>query len=657
MARKKTRGVGSYIFYTLLTVTLGSLSGIAIAYSGGVVRNEEGIKGLTLGKEMEVKLSSYLALEQYTSLGEYTLRAENGELIEVLPRKNGKDIIRAIGVGQGRLNVYDANEEVIATIPYETTFNSKSVKEAITKTTASIAKDGKFTAAELRTVKELSLSDAELNNFCDIAMLTGLETLELKNCNVSSLAYTEESVPTSCINLYGMKGLKVVDFSNNNLTNIDALNKCTSLTKINVSNNNIAQFNVELTALKDINFRGNSMLLQNKENQFLQITSDKQTARIISAVPYSYKVCSSAAEVMAFLQEDVAFAPYVDMKSFTDKEEILLPENQEIVYFEGDSQAENDYQLSFVCTQRETVSLSFNNVSISAEGVVDFSNAEKGFLYFNQICDWASTATSKSVITANELYITCSDNAIINLNGCNAKTKDVQNDGIGGIGIRAKNVDISVGEDVEFTVRGGNGANGQVSDAGTNGTNGKKAPNSSDVELTKLDAGGKGTKGNAGNDGSAGGDGNAAIYITDAEGEVSTKTSATSSEIRFIGGDGGKGGDGGNGGKGGKGGNASVAVVRAGQEYESSHSENGKVGTGGNGGVGGAGGYGGYAGQGYGFDGMTSGEIGQAGEQGEQGEKGESGQIGWVIEEVESDETISPVSIRSNMEQSREVTA
>lgn len=697
MAKKKgVRGVGSYIFYTLLTAALGTVAGLGVAYFGGEVRRAEGITDLALGSTLEVKVSDYLTPEQYTTLGKYTLRAENAELVEVLHREEGNDQIRAIGVGSGKLSVYNENEELIATIPYQTKFNSTEVRDKILYG-STIGADDKYTAAELRTIKELSLSDCEITNFGDIPMLTGLETLALRDCGVHSIAYTAETVPASCVNLFGMKNLKEVNFANNTLENIDALNNCTSLTNIIVSDNMISEYTVGLESLKYIDFTGNNMLLQNEKNEILHIASDKQANKVIETLPYSYKVCSSAAEVAAFLQSSIKFAPYVDMTAFTDKEQIIIPENRDVVYFEGQAGAD-DYQLSFAFTQRETATLSFYNVSIAAEGVVDFSNVQTGALYFNQICDWASTTTEEAVIKANDLQIYCEEGALVTISGANAKAIGIQNKGNGGVGIRAKNVSIEAGDNVEMIVQGGNGANGQVSDAGMDGTNGKRGTDSYDVDA-EMAVGGKGTKGQSGKDGGVGGNGNAAIYLTDAESEVFTKTATADAQIKFIGGNGGKGGtggkggnggnggmggsltlmssdtpthnvyggvggnggDGGDGGDGGAGGNASVAIVRVNEEYSHSASYNGQVGAGGEGGVGGEGGKGGDGGNGYsteyGYAGRdVMGATGADGAVGENGYVGESGKISWIVEETEEEipeqEPVSSEEIASNEEES-----
>jgi len=84
--------------------------------------------------------------------------------------------------------------------------------------------DRKYPQEIRAKVKELNISDKNLEGFLDLTEFVNLEELECYNNQLSSL------------DLSGLGELRILDCSDNNLTNL-TLSNCTSITYLNAYNN------------------------------------------------------------------------------------------------------------------------------------------------------------------------------------------------------------------------------------------------------------------------------------------------------------------------------------------------------------------------------------------------------------------------------------
>lgn len=286
------------------------------------------------------------------------------------------------------------------------------------------------------------------------------------------------------------------------------------------------------------------------------------------------------------------------------------------------------YNISFTALSGDRLSIFFDNFVFSSNRIaLDLTKVGTTKITFSGSCGMTSGSGCAAIDAKNlDIYLSITNTTIKAGNG--------ESDSIGGIGIKATQLNIRVGDILggsSLTIIGGNGGN-----SSSTGSKGVDAPPV--TRHTVGNTGGVGGNGGNGVDGAAAVSANS-VYVD----------SMDSDTIKFIGGNGGnganggnggngsqacetninsghtgdslRGGEGGTGGKGGNGGNGGVAVIVSGSFTIASGKcvvTGGSGGTGGRGGDGGTGGKGGnntiwFTGGGRGGNGGTGGKGGNGG--------------------------------------------
>lgn len=290
------------------------------------------------------------------------------------------------------------------------------------------------------------------------------------------------------------------------------------------------------------------------------------------------------------------------------------------------------YKLAIVAQKRERLDLSFNNFSMQAlAACVDASAVKDTYITYSGVCSLkaadASDGNGYSAIFADNLQISIAQDSDISIMGGDGSSTSVNGTRVGGFGIRTLGeldiIALSSTHETTLAVYGGDGGDGYG--AGNSGGAGGVGVSAEFLSISGTFscyiAGGTGGDGKTGAVGSAGTNG--AKGNNESDGKDPT-----------YGYDGRPGGAGSKGQDGGDGANGGVAVAVA-RELSVAHNVNLSVqsGDGGNGGNGGQGGKGGKGGDGGDDDkwsflwigDMSGGAGGKGGAGGAGGEKGLGG--------------------------------
>uniref|UniRef100_T2M5P3 Leucine-rich repeat-containing G-protein coupled receptor 4 n=1 Tax=Hydra vulgaris TaxID=6087 RepID=T2M5P3_HYDVU len=195
--------------------------------------------------------------------------------------------------------------------------------------------------SELPSLKELEISDFELENFPNLKGTNSLELLSLKSCKI-------KSVPNDfCSN---MKNLKIADFSGNIIGAIPSFSNCISLKALHLTNNQITsvgtQFQSVIT-LETINLNDNHISVI-KEDAF-------KASRELKEIHLSHNLISN---INDNIFEDIKSLGYIDLsfnnllkipsKGLKSLYSIKVSGNKGLIHFLKKEELPNTLQLDLV---------------------------------------------------------------------------------------------------------------------------------------------------------------------------------------------------------------------------------------------------------------------------------------------------------------------
>lgn len=302
--------------------------------------------------------------------------------------------------------------------------------------------------------------------------------------------------------------------------------------------------------------------------------------------------------------------------SLLNLNELILTINNTVenVVFEGGGNTHSNIQIQITTISTKGLNLTFDDFNlISAPQKSPITSSAVGTVQINSIgsLNDIKALSGKEGISLNNAYLKLSGNAPLKISGGNGLT-----DSNGAFGIKAKSLTLLNNADVEVIGgNGGNGSNGQPGQQGSNGGQGNAgSQGASAISTPSINSQEGSLKATSGNGGNGGNGGQGGQGLTGQEGVIDLSGHPWSNGT--AGGLGGRGGNGGNAGL-----SSDPIICEAIVGEDSITQRRGLAGNGGDGGRGGRGGTGGSGGHTsttfidtpYGLDGGNGGNGGQGG--------------------------------------------